>query len=160
MKTKCVVLVPLLLMTVLFLALGCGESKGNQRIFESKTLDILYGSMLRWAKAQHLKHQIHFRPPVKNEKLPLETLLLTDISSELTLRLELKKENVYFTNKKAQRIRELDIEIFYGDSDSDIKAAQDAGIEGISILRSPKSSYKKKYNPGKYGEKIIPNSEE
>lgn len=72
----------------------------------------------------------------------------------------IKKENVYFTNKKAGKIRELNIKIFYGDSDSDITNAQDAGIEGIRILRSPKSSYKSKYNPGNYGEKIIPDSEE
>lgn len=72
----------------------------------------------------------------------------------------IKKENVYFTNKKAEKIRELNIKIFYGDSDSDITAAQDVGVEGIRILRSLKSSYKEKYNPGEYGEKIIPDSEE
>ncbi|MBN1383773.1 MAG: hypothetical protein JW983_02670 [Elusimicrobia bacterium] len=72
----------------------------------------------------------------------------------------IKKENIYFTERKSEKIRELNIKIFYGDSDTDIKAAQDAGIEGLRILRSPKSSYKINYNPGRYGEKIIPNSEE
>ncbi|HAX61685.1 MAG TPA: hypothetical protein DCX95_03880 [Elusimicrobia bacterium] len=72
----------------------------------------------------------------------------------------IKKENVFCTHRKAEKIRELNIKIFYGDSDSDITAAQEAGAKGIRILRSPKSSYKSKYHPGEFGEEIIPNSEE
>jgi len=72
----------------------------------------------------------------------------------------IKKENIFCTHKKAEKIRELNIKIFYGDSDSDITAAQEAGAKGIRILRSPKSSYKGKYHPGEFGEEIIPNSEE
>jgi len=72
----------------------------------------------------------------------------------------IKKENVFFTNRKADKIRELDIKIYYGDSDSDIEAAMDAGAKGVRILRSPRSSYQSKNNPGIYNEKIIPNSEE
>ncbi|MDO8734799.1 MAG: HAD family acid phosphatase [Elusimicrobiota bacterium] len=72
----------------------------------------------------------------------------------------IKKENVFCTNRKAEKIRELNIKIFYGDSDSDITAAQEAGAKGIRILRSSKSSYKGKYHPGEFGEEIIPNSEE
>ena len=72
----------------------------------------------------------------------------------------INQEDVYFTHRKAAKIRELDIKIFYGDSDSDIEEAMKAGARGIRILRSPKSSYKSKYNPGKYKEEIIPNSED
>ncbi|MEW6556132.1 MAG: HAD family acid phosphatase [Elusimicrobiota bacterium] len=72
----------------------------------------------------------------------------------------IKKQNIYFEHKKANKIKELNISIFYGDSDSDITAAQEAGAKGIRILRSPKSSYKGKYHPGQLGEEIIPNSEE
>jgi len=72
----------------------------------------------------------------------------------------IKKENVFFTNRKADKIRELDIKVYYGDSDSDIEAAKDAGAKGVRILRSPRSSYQSKNNPGIYKEQIIPNSEE
>jgi len=72
----------------------------------------------------------------------------------------IKKENIYFSHEKAELIKKLNISIFYGDSDSDITAAQESGAKGIRILRSPKSSYKGKYHPGEFGEEIIPNSEE
>lgn len=77
-------------------------------------------------------------------------------------------ENVYFEPKtKIDRIKILNIKYFYGDADSDISDAIDAGAVGIRIQRSSKSSYKDpktgflvKYNPGKFKEKIIENSEE
>ncbi|MBI5574392.1 MAG: hypothetical protein HY919_07575 [Elusimicrobia bacterium] len=72
----------------------------------------------------------------------------------------IKKEHIFCTHRKTEKIRELNIKIFYGDSDSDITAAQEAGAKGIRILRSLKSSYKGKYHPGEFGEEIIPNSEE
>lgn len=78
----------------------------------------------------------------------------------LNKRFGLKKENVYFEQGKALRIKQLGLSIYYGDSDSDITAAKEAGAKGIRILRSSKSSYKGKYHPGEYGEEIIPNSEE
>ena len=71
-----------------------------------------------------------------------------------------KKENIYFEHDKADRIKKLRISIYYGDSDSDITASQDAGAKGIRIMRSPKSSYEGKYHPGEFGEEIIPDSEE
>lgn len=84
----------------------------------------------------------------------------TVLKSYMNKTFGIKKENVFCTHRKAEKIRELNIKIYYGDSDSDITAAQEAGAKGIRILRSPKSSYKGKYNPGKFGEEIIPNSEE
>lgn len=61
---------------------------------------------------------------------------------------------------KTRRMRRLRLDIFYGDSDSDIRDAQTAGVRGIRILRSPRSSYKRNYNPGKFGEPIVKGSEE
>lgn len=70
------------------------------------------------------------------------------------------KENIYFeTSGKTLRMRQLKLDIFYGDADSDITAAQDANVKAYRIQRSTASSYQKKYNPGKYGEEVIPDSE-
>jgi acid phosphatase (class B) len=69
------------------------------------------------------------------------------------------KDHIYFEpNGKAERIRQLDITIFYGDSDTDIKDAYEAGATGIRIERSTDSSYKTNYTPGIYNEVVIPNT--
>lgn len=60
---------------------------------------------------------------------------------------------------KAEYIKKYNISIFYGDSDSDITEANDAGIRAIRFLRSPMSSNKGKYHPGQYGEAVLENSE-
>ncbi|MBP7652406.1 hypothetical protein KA977_03220 [Candidatus Dependentiae bacterium] len=77
------------------------------------------------------------------------------------------EENTYFEPaSKIERIKKLKLDIFYGDSDTDISDAEKGGAEGIRIQRSEKSSYKDssgnlaKYNPGKFKEKIIENSAE
>lgn len=59
---------------------------------------------------------------------------------------------------KAKFIKEKKVEIYYGDSDSDITEAWDAGIRAIRFERSPLSTNKGKYNPGKFGEAILANS--
>jgi acid phosphatase (class B) len=67
---------------------------------------------------------------------------------------------------KTDRMAALGIDVFYGDSDSDITDArkvQGTTIQGIRFLRSPKSSYRSggrlaKYHPGYYGEPIIADS--
>ncbi len=70
------------------------------------------------------------------------------------------KKNVYFVpNNKTEKIKILELNIYYGDSDSDMRAAIDAGAVPIRILRSKESSYKKSYNVGSFGEEIIENSE-
>ncbi|HNW91365.1 MAG TPA: HAD family acid phosphatase [bacterium] len=76
-------------------------------------------------------------------------------------------ENVYFEPRsKQERIRALRLDVFYGDSDSDISDAQAVGVTGIRFLRSPASSYRNsdgtlaKYHPGQFGEIIIPASED
>ncbi len=70
------------------------------------------------------------------------------------------EENIYFEIEgKSSRMKMLDLDIFYGDSDSDISDSIEAGVKPYRILRARESSYKKKYNPGKYGEEIIEGSE-
>ena len=91
-------------------------------------------------------------------RCPYGTQPLTDFLAE-TFRIE--KGNIYFEPRgKKDRIKSLKLDVFYGDSDSDISAAMQSGAKGIRILRSPNSWYSKKYNPGKYSEYIIENSEE
>jgi acid phosphatase (class B) len=79
----------------------------------------------------------------------------------LERQLGIEPGHVFFeTEGKAERIRQLGLQVFYGDSDSDITAAIEAGAEPIRILRSARSTYTRKYNPGKYGEQIIQGSED
>ncbi len=74
--------------------------------------------------------------------------------------LNIPEDNIFFApGGKTELIKELGIDAFYGDSDSDIKYAQDAGAMPIRIQRSPESGYKSKYNPGSLGEFIVPDSE-
>lgn len=92
------------------------------------------------------------RPPVKGE-------ILTSI-----LHREFKLENqpkTIFSGRtsKAEFITKHGITVFYGDSDSDISEAHDAGIRAIRFMRSPLSNNKTKYNPGKHGEIVLENSE-
>ena len=73
---------------------------------------------------------------------------------------EISKDQVFFEpNGKTKRIKALGLDIFYGDSDSDISAAIKAGATGIRIRRSPASWHKKKYHPGKFNEQVIESSE-
>lgn len=68
--------------------------------------------------------------------------------------------NIFFeTEGKKERLKRLGLNVYYGDSDSDISAAINAGVKPFRILRTNKSSYKKKFNPGAYGEEIITGSE-
>ncbi|PKL51301.1 MAG: class B acid phosphatase [Candidatus Riflebacteria bacterium HGW-Riflebacteria-2] len=92
------------------------------------------------------------RPPVKGE-------ILTSI-----LHREFKLENqpkAIFSGRisKAEFIKKHGLAIYYGDSDSDISEAHDAGVRAIRFMRSPLSNNKGKYNPGKHGEIVLENSE-
>ncbi len=74
---------------------------------------------------------------------------------------EIPGDHVYFeTEGKAGRLRALGIEVFYGDADTDISAAIEAGAHPVRILRSTESTYRKNYNPGRYDEEIVEGSEE
>jgi acid phosphatase (class B) len=73
---------------------------------------------------------------------------------------------------KTDRIEALDLDVFYGDSDSDITdaarafagaGAQHKVVRGVRFLRSPHSSNRKagklnKYHPGYYGEAMLADS--
>ncbi len=79
------------------------------------------------------------------------------------------RNNVYFEPvMKTDRMAQLGLDVFYGDSDSDITDARKVPgrtVLGVRFERSPKSSYRDgmrlaKYHPGYYGEPIIANSYE
>lgn len=67
---------------------------------------------------------------------------------------------------KTDRMAQLGLDVFYGDSDSDItdsRKVEGATIRAIRVLRSPKSSNRSggrlnKYHPGYYGEPILAGS--
>jgi acid phosphatase (class B) len=68
-------------------------------------------------------------------------------------------KEIYFTREKARIMSRDRYLAYFGDSDSDITEAQDAGVIGIRILRHPDSENRGKNNPGDFGEWIVPNSE-
>ncbi|MBI5597497.1 MAG: hypothetical protein HY928_15515 [Elusimicrobia bacterium] len=49
--------------------------------------------------------------------------------------------------------------LYFGDSDSDISEGRMAKVLTLRVKRSPKSTYKEDYNPGKMGELVIPFTE-
>lgn len=72
---------------------------------------------------------------------------------------------------KAERIKSLDLDVFYGDGDGDIADAAKASagakpVQAFRFLRSPRSSNRSgtakhsKYHPGYYGETLIADSYE
>jgi len=62
-------------------------------------------------------------------------------------------------NLKIKPIKENKIQIFYGDADSDIEAALEAGIRAIRIMRAVNSTNKPLPNNGSFGEEVLVNSE-
>jgi acid phosphatase (class B) len=88
-------------------------------------------------------------------KTPTETL--TEYLAQIFV---LDNHNkVIFTRFKAQSIIEKNIQIFYGDSDSDMKAALEVGIRGIRIMRAGNSTYKPFPQYGNLGEEVLRDSE-
>lgn len=68
-------------------------------------------------------------------------------------------DEIYFVKDKT-RILERDRYLaFFGDSDADIAKAKKAGVMGVRIQRHPKSSNTYGYEPGRYGEWVVPGSE-
>ncbi len=63
------------------------------------------------------------------------------------------------TNNKASWMEQKQIKIYYGDADSDITAAREAGARGIRVLRASNSTYKPLPQAGAFGEEVIVNSE-
>jgi acid phosphatase (class B) len=62
-------------------------------------------------------------------------------------------------NLKIKAIKENKIRIFYGDADSDIDAALEAGIRAIRIMRAVNSTNKPLPQNGSFGEEVLKNSE-
>lgn len=107
--------------------------------------------------AMHKKRgdKIYFitaRPPSKKERLSLI------LSKHFKLN---HKKLLYFSNRKSKSpfIKKLKIKLFYGDSDLDIKSAEQENIRSIRILRSPLSNYKRHLSLGKFNEEILKNSD-
>ncbi|MBI4179582.1 hypothetical protein HY522_09200 [bacterium] len=71
----------------------------------------------------------------------------------------IKPEDVYMTKRKAAILKERNTVLFFGDSDGDILDAREAGVRAIRIKRSKDDPYRGNYNPGKYGEFILPFSD-
>lgn len=73
--------------------------------------------------------------------------------------------NVIFTgpqrgeNQKIEPLRKHNVRIYYGDSDSDIEAAQAAGARPIRIMRAANSTNKPFPDYGRLGEEVLINSE-
>jgi len=62
-------------------------------------------------------------------------------------------------NNKASWMEQKQIKIYYGDADSDIIAAREAGARGIRVLRASNSTWKPLPQAGAFGEEVIVNSE-
>lgn len=60
---------------------------------------------------------------------------------------------------KASKIKELNIKIYYGDSDLDIESAQVAHARGIRIMRSAKSHDQPLPLNGRFGEEVVVGSD-
>lgn len=67
---------------------------------------------------------------------------------------------VVFANglEKAEQLKDAKISVFYGDADSDMTSAKDAGAEGIRFLRGAQTTYAPLPQAGKYGEKVLEGS--
>ncbi|MEJ7138064.1 acid phosphatase AphA [Amphibiibacter pelophylacis] len=59
---------------------------------------------------------------------------------------------------KTPAIRQTKLSIYYGDANSDIQAAQEAGIRAIRVLRAPNSTYTPLPDNGQLGEEVIRDS--
>lgn len=69
--------------------------------------------------------------------------------------------DVVFTassENKLEFLRDHELAIYYGDADSDMRAARDADIRPIRVMRAPNSTYKPEPRNGSFGEEVIVNS--
>ncbi len=65
----------------------------------------------------------------------------------------------HFERNKSTILEKGSFIAFFGDSDSDITEALEAGVRPIRVKRSKKSDYTGKYHPGQYKECILPFSD-
>ncbi len=81
------------------------------------------------------------------------------VRSAVSRRFDIPPDNVYFDPEtKVDTLEELGVDVYYGDSDSDIADARESGAVPFRIERNPESSYEQKYNPGELDERIVPNT--
>lgn len=69
--------------------------------------------------------------------------------------------DVVFTassENKLEFLRDHKLAIYYGDADSDMRAAREANIRPIRVMRAPNSTYKPEPKSGSFGEEVIVNS--
>lgn len=59
---------------------------------------------------------------------------------------------------KTRDLRRLGIVVYYGDADSDVEDAREAGVRAIRLLRSPMSNNPSNARPGHFGEEVLENS--
>lgn len=66
---------------------------------------------------------------------------------------------VIYAENKVPPIKNNNITLYYGDSDTDIDDAQKAGAKAIRVLRASNSTRKDGYSLGKYNESVLSDSE-
>jgi acid phosphatase (class B) len=72
-----------------------------------------------------------------------------------------KMNDVVFTassENKVEFLKDHKLKIYYGDADSDMKAAIAADIRPIRVMRAQNSTYKPEPKNGKFGEEVIVDS--
>lgn len=65
-------------------------------------------------------------------------------------------DGFHLEREKSKILKQHHYIAYIGDSDSDMEEARKANVWAIRARRSPKSSYKENYSPGKYGEWVLP----
>ncbi|MFB2865440.1 acid phosphatase AphA [Aeromonas sp. MdU4] len=113
--------------------------------------------------AMHLKRGDHIyfvtgRPVTKTETVT-KTLQKTMNIPDAQLNPVIFADDHPGQNTKVQWLKDKKMKIFYGDSDGDIKAAQEIGARGIRLLRAANSSYQPMPLAGALGEEVIINSQ-
>lgn len=139
--------------------------KSGEKPFSEKFWEIVNGSDRQYSIVKKKTEQIIQELQSKGNTVYVITARQPyngdQLKNFLSERLGIKKENIFFApTGKAELMRQLNLKLFYGDSDSDISDALSAGAQGMRIQRSEKSSYKDKYHPGSLGEEIVPDSAE
>jgi acid phosphatase (class B) len=83
------------------------------------------------------------------------------LSAVLARTFGLTNPEVVFVGKagKTDALRRLGVVLYYGDSDSDIIEAREAGCRTVRVLRPAMSTYTGAANPGTFGEDVLESSD-
>jgi hypothetical protein len=88
--------------------------------------------------------------------------IIVDKENDLKIKSISFADEIYIVenqNEKYEILEKKGYILFFTNSDEGIIQAKKAGIKAIRIKRNPKSKNPLKYNPGSFGEKIMPLSE-